>query len=130
MDGGPCDPPVDAKTEGLEERLGQGSFSLDEPELQAAEATSEIITPRARGSKNIEAATEDYARRHISRDEEKDRRGNGTPNIRLATYFLPATGIDREVITMDITRYLGNDALVKPGKHKVSSYKASKVTFS
>ncbi|OBT52374.1 hypothetical protein VE04_07734 [Pseudogymnoascus sp. 24MN13] len=39
---------------------------------------------------------------------------------RLATYFVPATGIDREVITTDICRYLGNDALVKPGQHKNS----------
>lgn len=39
---------------------------------------------------------------------------------RLATYFVPATGIDREVITTDICRYLGNDALVKPGQHKVT----------
>lgn len=39
---------------------------------------------------------------------------------RLATYFVPATGIDREVITADISRYLGNDALVAPGKHKVT----------
>ncbi|OBT70356.1 hypothetical protein VE03_00304 [Pseudogymnoascus sp. 23342-1-I1] len=37
---------------------------------------------------------------------------------RLATYFVPAAGIDREVITTDICRYLGNDALVKPGTHK------------
>lgn len=39
---------------------------------------------------------------------------------RLATYFVPAAGIDREVITTDICRYLGNDALVKPGQHKVT----------
>ncbi|KAI9788738.1 MAG: hypothetical protein M1816_006595 [Peltula sp. TS41687] len=30
-------------------------------------------------------------------------------------YFLPGEGIRREVITADICRYLGNDALVKPG---------------
>lgn len=30
-------------------------------------------------------------------------------------YFVPGDGIDREVITADITRYLGNDALVRPG---------------
>jgi hypothetical protein len=29
-------------------------------------------------------------------------------------YFLPGEGISREVITADITRYLGNDALVRP----------------
>lgn len=122
-EGGPC-PPPGAQPVGLEERLDQVSLSLDEPGLEAAEATSGVILPRARGSKNVEAATEDYARRDISRDEEKDRRGNGTPNNRLATYFVPATGIDREVITMDINRYLGNDALVKPGTHKVNTHKA------
>jgi hypothetical protein len=32
-------------------------------------------------------------------------------------YFVPKEGIDREVITSDITRYLGNDALVRPGNY-------------
>jgi hypothetical protein len=32
-------------------------------------------------------------------------------------YFVPRDGIDREVITADICRYLGNDALVRPGTH-------------
>lgn len=30
-------------------------------------------------------------------------------------YFVPRDGIDREVITADICKYLGNEALVKPG---------------
>ena len=30
-------------------------------------------------------------------------------------YFLPGTGIAREVITADIQRYLGPDALARPG---------------
>src|SRR6266566_3790517 len=30
-------------------------------------------------------------------------------------YFVPGDGIDREVITEDICRYLGNDAVVRPG---------------
>lgn len=34
---------------------------------------------------------------------------------RLNEYFVPRDGIDREVIAADITRYLGNDALVRPG---------------
>ncbi len=34
-------------------------------------------------------------------------------------YFILGEGIDREVITADICRYLGNDALVKPGTYKV-----------
>lgn len=38
---------------------------------------------------------------------------------RMATYFVPGAGIDREVITTDICRYLGPDALVKPGVYTV-----------
>lgn len=33
-------------------------------------------------------------------------------------YFIPRIGIDREVITADINRYLGNDALVRPGTYE------------
>ncbi|KAF5983495.1 transcription factor [Fusarium coicis] len=33
-------------------------------------------------------------------------------------YFLPRDGIDREVISADICRYLGNDALVRPGHYE------------
>lgn len=34
-------------------------------------------------------------------------------------YFIPGDGISREVIQADICRYLGNDALVRPGNHQV-----------
>lgn len=34
-------------------------------------------------------------------------------------YFIPGEGISREVIQADICRYLGNDALVKPGTYNV-----------
>lgn len=34
-------------------------------------------------------------------------------------YFIPGDGITREVIQADICRYLGNDALVRPGNHSV-----------
>jgi hypothetical protein len=37
----------------------------------------------------------------------------------MSTYFLEGTGIDREVITTDICRYLGNSALVRPGTYEV-----------
>ncbi|KAK2075394.1 hypothetical protein P8C59_009523 [Phyllachora maydis] len=33
-------------------------------------------------------------------------------------YFVPRDGIDREVITADICRYLGQDALVRPGTYE------------
>ena len=38
---------------------------------------------------------------------------------RTNEYFVPKEGIDREVITADICRYLGNDALVRPGTYEV-----------
>lgn len=49
--------------------------------------------------------------------------GSGTPSNapsnRQNEYFIPRDGIDREVITADICRYLGNDALVRPGNYEV-----------
>jgi hypothetical protein len=47
-----------------------------------------------------------------SNDKERER---SRPN----EYFLPKGGIDREVITADIWRYLGNDALLRPGNYEV-----------
>jgi hypothetical protein len=44
-------------------------------------------------------------------------RGNASLN-RQNEYFVPRDGIDREVITADICRYLGNDALVRPGTYE------------
>ena len=41
----------------------------------------------------------------------------GNNNVRQNEYFVPRDGIDREVITADICRYLGNDALVRPGTY-------------
>ena len=38
---------------------------------------------------------------------------------RQSQFFINGAGIDREVITTDICRYLGNDALVRPGTHQV-----------
>ncbi|KAJ2901852.1 hypothetical protein MKZ38_001331 [Zalerion maritima] len=42
---------------------------------------------------------------------------NAAPISRQNEYFVPRDGIDREVITADICRYLGNDALVRPGTY-------------
>jgi len=41
-----------------------------------------------------------------------------TPTSRQNEYFVPRDGIDREVISADICRYLGNDALVRPGHYE------------
>ncbi|KAI9866338.1 MAG: hypothetical protein M1813_001460 [Trichoglossum hirsutum] len=37
---------------------------------------------------------------------------------RTNQYFIPGDGISREVIQADICRYLGNDALVRPGQYQ------------
>ncbi|KAI9777966.1 MAG: hypothetical protein M1839_008501 [Geoglossum umbratile] len=37
---------------------------------------------------------------------------------RTNQYFIPGEGISREVIQADICRYLGNDALVRPGQYQ------------
>ncbi|KAK4194230.1 hypothetical protein QBC40DRAFT_188675 [Triangularia verruculosa] len=52
-----------------------------------------------------------------------NRGGGGQPPVppaaqRQNEYFVPRDGIDREVITSDICRYLGNDALVRPGTYE------------
>ncbi|ATY61807.1 transcription factor [Cordyceps militaris] len=39
-------------------------------------------------------------------------------STRMNEYFVPRDGIDREVISADICRYLGNDALVRPGHYE------------
>lgn len=44
--------------------------------------------------------------------------GMGGGSGRSNEYFVPRDGIDREVITADICRYLGNDALVRPGHYE------------
>jgi hypothetical protein len=55
-----------------------------------------------------------------SKDRERERsRRQAVASARTNEYFIPRTGIDREVLTADICRYLGNDALVRPGTYEV-----------
>ncbi|KAG4030911.1 hypothetical protein MFRU_010g00440 [Monilinia fructicola] len=57
----------------------------------------------------------------MSRRDDRDRASRSQPQAsyssagRTGQFVIDAEGIDREVITADICRYLGNDALVKPG---------------
>jgi hypothetical protein len=51
-------------------------------------------------------------------DRERDSRRSTATSVRTNEYFVPKDGIDREVITADICRYLGNDALVRPGTYE------------
>lgn len=48
----------------------------------------------------------------------RDRDRRAAASARTNEYFVPKDGIDREVITADICRYLGNDALVRPGVYE------------
>jgi hypothetical protein len=49
---------------------------------------------------------------------------------RKITFFVPGGGIDREVISTDICRYLGNDATVKPGAHSVCKQGSHRYTIT
>lgn len=51
-------------------------------------------------------------------DIRDQRRNAPSSQNRSNEYFVPKDGIDREVITADICRYLGNDALVRPGTYE------------
>jgi len=59
------------------------------------------------------------------RDMRRDNRDRGQraqqASVRTNEYFVPKDGIDREVITADICRYVGNDALVRLGNYQVCS---------
>lgn len=57
------------------------------------------------------------------------RHGYDAPQ-RQNEYFIPGDGISREVIQADICRYLGNDALVRPGNHNVRIPKSLLYSFS
>jgi len=53
------------------------------------------------------------------RKRERDRSDRDRGSVRTNEYFIPGDGIDREVITADITRYLGKDAVVRSGSYEV-----------
>jgi hypothetical protein len=64
--------------------------------------------------------------RDRDRDRERASRSQASASARTNEYFVPKEGIDREVITADICRYLGNDALVRPGSYEVGWQKSAK----
>ncbi|UNI24421.1 hypothetical protein JDV02_010166 [Purpureocillium takamizusanense] len=54
----------------------------------------------------------------MSRQPRNQSQAGPTATARQNEYFVPRDGIDREVISADICRYLGNDALVRPGHYE------------
>lgn len=57
------------------------------------------------------------------RDRDRRERPTERSGGRYNEYFLPGEGISREVIQADICRYLGNDALVRPGTYEVRHFR-------
>jgi hypothetical protein len=58
----------------------------------------------------------------------KDSRPEEEDSKRMTQFFINGDGIDRDVISQDITSYLGNNAVVRPGTHKVCPlYLSSKI---
>ncbi|KFA75384.1 hypothetical protein S40288_02016 [Stachybotrys chartarum IBT 40288] len=95
------------------------SFSSTPPHSPppASPATPQIPSPRRR-----RRIASPYTR--SSGAMSRPSRNQGPPAAAAATtrqneYFVPRDGIDREVISADICRYLGNDALVRPGHYEV-----------
>ena len=66
--------------------------------------------------------------RERERDRDRDSRRAAQAQARTNEYFVPKDGIDREVITADICRYLGNDALVRPGQYEVGHSRINKTS--
>jgi len=81
------------------------------------------ITVFKRVSFDLKAVSSQATARERTIAGSKDKEWSKDPllaaSARTREYFLPGIGIDREVITADICRYLGNDALVRPGNYEV-----------
>jgi hypothetical protein len=71
------------------------------------------------GRKDRDRDRGDRDRDRDDRKSSKNASSAGASGQRQTQFFINGDGIDREVITTDICRYLGNDALVRPGNHKV-----------
>lgn len=56
--------------------------------------------------------------RDLATGSRERRELRGRRETRYNEYFLPGEGISREVIQADICRYIGNDALVRPGTYE------------
>jgi hypothetical protein len=73
---------------------------------------------------NVSRPTQTESQPHLhSRDKRSCSPSQSQPQkrraMRQSQFFINGTGIDRELITTDICRYLGNDTLVRPGISQV-----------
>jgi uncharacterized Zn-finger protein len=99
-------------------------FSISMGAVEEDASADPLNTSPRRSQSSEETAHGDF---EAAESKESDR-----PNVRhaeemsprlapLNDYFIPGEGISREVITADICRYLGSNALVRPYRHKESS---------
>lgn len=87
-----------------------------------------IPAPPTRHVRGDRTPPDESARAIINTVPERDQ-----PRVKPGSdrdFWIPDTGIEREVITYEITRYLGQDALVRPGKNdvRVAFYRAGRLT--
>jgi hypothetical protein len=109
-------PELELKAEVTEQRHnGTPSSALDED-----------ITVFKRVSFDLKAVSSQATAREniIAGSKDREMRRRLAALARTNEYFVPKNGIDREVITADICRYLGNDALVRPGNYEVGCRRA------
>lgn len=101
----------------------------DRAEHREREHRDDRNRPRPEGRSGAERDRDrerDRSERDRERERDRSERDGATPrpggpptSVRKNEYFVPKEGIDREVITADICRYLGQDALVRPGNYQV-----------
>ncbi|QPC58777.1 hypothetical protein HYE67_001008 [Fusarium culmorum] len=87
--------------------------------ISSSPALPSTFSPLSSSSSSYQTCSSAIYSPHInmsrsSRNPAPAAAGTGRQN----EYFVPRDGIDREVISADICRYLGNDALVRPGHYE------------
>jgi len=90
---------------------------------RAKDSTNAFVIPKASTDQLAAARIRVGEWEHYRPKDGNDQRGGAAmKRAKYSTreYFVPKDGIDREVITQDICRYLGNDAIVRPATYEVS----------
>jgi hypothetical protein len=101
----------------------QASVSEREKTLSASKKYSDNQTDKSKdvkGSPTSFSVTKSVRFRGQTGPSIKTSSQSKTRSSRQSQFFINGDGIEREVITTDICRYLGNDALFRPGIYTVS----------
>jgi hypothetical protein len=109
----PMDVDMDDDSDEYDRRRGGNKRSTD----KYSSTTRNPTIPATAGARHRDHTPPDESRTIINAIPERDQ-----PRVRPGSdrdFWIPDAGIEREVITYEITRYLGQDALVRPGKNDV-----------